>query len=155
MAQHYRTARALIFAAALAVFDGAAWADVLTGSDPKPLIPQAAPTGTDPSPFSALTNKADTANDARVYVTPSHIRKDDLLQAYSADKAAREAAKGAPTPGLLDIATQTYRTQKRAAGGSKASYSLADAMREAVWRKNTAAKLKDLFQSNGRPTLVP
>ena len=47
-------------------------------------------------------------------------------------------------PGLLDIATQTYRTQG-AAGTANKAYSLADAMRDAVWRKTTAAKLRALM----------
>ncbi len=76
--------------------------------------------------------------DATVYITPRNIPKNDqFLKAYSADKAA----KGSSAPGLLDIANQTYRTQSSAGTVTKA-YSLADAMRDAVWRKNTAARLR-------------
>ncbi len=76
--------------------------------------------------------------DATVYITPRNIPKNDqFLKAYSADKAA----KGSSAPGLLDIVNQTYRTQSSAGTVTKA-YSLADAMRDAVWRKNTAARLK-------------
>ncbi len=79
--------------------------------------------------------------DANVYITPQNIPKNDrFLKAYSVDKSA----KGTCTPGPLGIASQTYRTQASAGTANKA-YSLADAMRDAVWRKNTAAKLKSLM----------
>ncbi len=81
--------------------------------------------------------------DANVYITPGNIPKGDrFLKAYSAD----QAAKGSSAPGLLGIASQTYRTQASAGTANKA-YSLADAMRDAVWRKNTAAKLKSLMST--------
>ncbi len=81
--------------------------------------------------------------DANVYITPRNIPKNDrFLKAYSADKAA----KGSSAPGLLGIATQAYRTQASAGTAAKA-YSLADAMRDAVWRKTTAAKLKSLMST--------
>ncbi len=81
--------------------------------------------------------------DANVYITPGNIPKNDrFLKAYSAD----QAAKGSSAPGLLGIASQTYRTQASAGTVNKA-YSLADAMRDAVWRKNTAAKLKSLMST--------
>ncbi len=81
--------------------------------------------------------------DANVYITPRNIPKNDrFLKAYSAD----QAAGGSSAPGLLGIATQAYRTQVSAGTASKA-YSLADAMRDAVWRKNTAAKLKSLMST--------
>ncbi len=79
--------------------------------------------------------------DANVYITSRNIPDSDrLLEAYSAD----QAAKGSSAPGLLDIASQAYRTQASAGSANKA-YSLADAMRDAVWRKKTAAKLKTLM----------
>ncbi len=81
--------------------------------------------------------------DAKVYITPRNIPKNDrFLKAYSADRAAG----GSSAPGLLGIATQAYRTQASAGTANKA-YSLADAMRDAVWRKNTAAKLKSLMST--------
>ncbi len=81
--------------------------------------------------------------DANVYITPGNIPKNDrFLKAYSAD----QAAKGSAAPGLLGIASQTYRTQASAGTANKA-YSLADAMRDAVWRKKTAAKLKSLMST--------
>ena len=81
--------------------------------------------------------------DANVYITPGNIPKNDrFLKAYSAD----QAAKGTSAPGLLGIATQAYRTQASAGTANKA-YSLADAMRDAVWRKKTAAKLKSLMST--------
>ncbi len=81
--------------------------------------------------------------DANVYITPRNIPKGDrFLKAYSADKAA----KGSALPGLLGIASQAYRTQASAGTANKA-YSLADAMRDAVWRKKTAARLKSLLST--------
>ncbi len=83
--------------------------------------------------------------DAKVYLTPSNIPKNDrFLKAYDVDKAAKNNANAAP--GLLGIAKQTYRTQSSAGTVNKA-YSLADAMRDAVWRKKTAAKLKTLMSA--------
>ncbi len=83
--------------------------------------------------------------DANVYITPQNFPKNDrYLKAYDADKAAKN--KGSTAPGLLGIASQTYRSQGGAAPNKKA-YSLADAMRDAVWRKKTAAKLKTLTSS--------
>ncbi len=83
--------------------------------------------------------------DANVYITPRNIPKNDrFLKAYDADKAAKNDANA--VPGLLGIATQAYRTQASAGTANKA-YSLADAMRDAVWRKNTAAKLKSLMST--------
>jgi len=83
--------------------------------------------------------------DAKVYITPRNIPKNDrFLKSYSADKAVRST--GTAVPGLLDIATETYRTQG-AAGTANQAYSLADAMRDAVWRKTTAAKLKSLMST--------
>ncbi len=81
--------------------------------------------------------------DAHVYITPRNIPKNDrFLKAYSADRAAQ----GTSAPGLLGIATQAYRTQA-SAGTANQAYSLADAMRDAVWRKTTAAKLKSLMST--------
>ena len=82
--------------------------------------------------------------DANVYITPQNIPKNDqFLKAYSAEKAA----KGSSAPGLLDIANEAYSTQNSAGTVTKA-YSLAGAMRDAVWRKNTAARLRS-------PTAAP
>ncbi len=64
------------------------------------------------------------------------------MKAYSADRAPGASA----APGLLGIASQAYRTQSSAGTANKA-YSLADAMRDAVWRKKTAARLKDLMST--------
>ncbi len=81
--------------------------------------------------------------DANVYITPRNIPKNDrFLEAYSADKAA----EGISAPGLLGIAAQAYRTQG-AAGTANKAYSMADAMRDAVWRKKTAAKLESLMST--------
>ncbi len=81
--------------------------------------------------------------DANVYITPRNIPKNDrFLKAYSTDRATA----GTSVPGLLGIATQAYRIQALAGTANKA-YSLADAMRDAVWRKNTAAKLESLMST--------
>ncbi len=81
--------------------------------------------------------------DAHVYITPRNIPKNDrFLKAYSADRAAQ----GTSAPGLLGIATQAYRTQSMPYTAKK-TYSLADAMRDAVWRKQTSAKLKGLMST--------
>ena len=58
---------------------------------------------------------------------------------------AIQAAKrnGNAAPGLFGIATQAYRIQS-APGAANKAYTLADAMRDAIWRKKTAAKLKTL-----------
>ncbi len=81
--------------------------------------------------------------DASVYITPRNIPKNDrFLKAYSFDTAV----KGTSTPGLLGIAAQAYRSQG-AAGTANRSYTLADVMRDAVWRKQTAAKLESLMST--------
>ena len=81
--------------------------------------------------------------DANVYITPENIPNNDrLLNAYSADQAAKR--NGNAAPGLFGIATQAYRTQSTSGAANKA-YTLADAMRDAIWRKKTAAKLKTLL----------
>ncbi len=81
--------------------------------------------------------------DAKVYITPGNIPKGDrFLKAYAADQAPGTSA----APGLLGIASQAYRTQS-SAGTANRAYSLADAMRDAVWRKKTAARLKSLMST--------
>ncbi len=81
--------------------------------------------------------------DAKVTITPRNVPKGDrFLKAYSADQAPGASA----APGLLGIASQAYRTQASAGTANKA-YSLADAMRDAVWRKETAARLKNLMST--------
>ncbi len=111
-------------------------------------VPQAAatPQGAAARDARALFEKGKEIKikrDANVYITPQNIPKNDrFLKAYSADQAAGESS----APGLLGIATQAYRTQASAGTADKA-YSLADAMRDAVWRKKTAAKLKNLMST--------
>ena len=78
--------------------------------------------------------------DAEVCITPRNIPEHDrFLKAYSTDRAVQ----GASAPGLLGIAAQAYRIQG-AAGTANKAYSLADAMRDAVWRKKTAAMIESL-----------
>jgi len=84
--------------------------------------------------------EAKVRRDASIYITPRNIPKDDLfLGAYSTDREI----EGISAPGLLGIAAQAYRVQG-AAGTANKAYSLADAMRDAVWRKKTAAMLESL-----------
>lgn len=73
------------------------------------------------------------------------------MKTYDADNAARNGANAAnAAPGLLGIADQTYRTQGGAGAVENRDYSLADAMHDAVWRKNTSAKL-EILMSQRRP----
>ena len=77
--------------------------------------------------------------DANVYITPWNIPKNNrFLKAYSAD----QVAEGSSAPVLLGIATQAYRTQASSGAANKA-YSLADAMRNAVWRKKPRPSSRD------------
>ncbi|MEE9534369.1 MAG: hypothetical protein V3W06_08110, partial [Acidimicrobiia bacterium] len=90
--------------------------------------------------------------DASVYITARNIPENDrLLEPYNADRpnAGRvqtRAGEAVAVPGLLVIANQAYRAQDPS-GQNDQTYSLADAMRDAVWRKNTAARLKSLTLS--------
>ncbi len=130
---------------------GVARADhFLTHAAAAPLLAEAAPQAGKTAARAAkrLFEKGKEINikrDAKVYITPRNIPKNDrYLKAYDADNAAKNNANAAP--GLLGIAKQTYRTQSSAGTVNKA-YSLADAMRDAVWRKKTAAKLKTLMSA--------
>ncbi len=85
--------------------------------------------------------KLKAKKDASVYITSRNIPENDrLLEAYSADETAKNI--GHAVPGLLDIATQTYRTQG-AAGTANKTYSLADAMRDAVWAQADRGQAQD------------
>jgi hypothetical protein len=90
--------------------------------------------------------------DASVYITSRNIPKNDrLLETYNADRpnsgrVRTQAGEATAVPGLLGIANQAHRAQDPN-GRNAEAYSLADAMRDAVWRKNTAARLKSLTAS--------
>ena len=94
----------------------------------------------------------DIKNDANIYLTPRSIPDDDrLLGAYNADRpnggqAQARSNEGAAVPGLLGIANQAHRAQDPD-GRNAQAYSLADAMRDAIWRKKTMAKLRSLTTS--------
>ena len=108
-------------------------------------VPQGAAAARDARTLFERGKEIKIKRDAKVYITPRNIPKGDrFLKAYSADKAVRST--GIAAPGLLGIATQAYRTQA-SAGTANQAYSLADAMRDAVWRKTTAAKLKSLMST--------
>ncbi len=90
--------------------------------------------------------------DANLYITSRNIPENDrLLDAYNADRpdagrAQAKAGEAAAVPGLLGIANQTVRGRDRN-GQNNQAYSLADAMRDAIWRKTTAARLRSLTTS--------
>ncbi len=100
-------------------------------------------------PFPKLNGNAKAKRDANVYITPRYVPKgDQLLGAYSTATAPRAKAAGVAVPGLLGIANQAYRAQggarPKGAKAADSKYSLADAMRDAIWRKETAAKLRNM-----------
>jgi len=94
----------------------------------------------------------ETKNDANIYLTPRSIPDNDrFLKAYNADRpdggrAKAKAGEGAAVPGLLGIANQAHRARDPN-GQNNQAYSLADAMRDAIWRKTTAARLRSLTTS--------
>lgn len=94
----------------------------------------------------------ETKNDANIYLTPRSIPDNDrFLKAYNADRpnggrAKAKAGEGAAVPGLLGIANQVHRARDPN-GQNNQAYSLADAMRDAIWRKTTAARLRSLTTS--------
>ncbi len=111
-------------------------------------------TGTSSSAVTLFKKGADinVKKDANVYLTPRNIPEHDrLLGAYNADqpnggRAQTRAGDAAAVPGLLGIANQAHRARDPD-GQNNQGYSLADAMRDAIWRKNTAARLKSLTTS--------
>jgi len=86
--------------------------------------------------------------DANLYITARHTPENDrLLEAYrvdrpDGDRALTRFGEATAVPGLLGIAAQAKRSQLDGQGNP--GYSLADAMRDAIWRRNTAARLKSL-----------
>ncbi len=100
----------------------------------------------------AKGNEIDIKKDAKVYLTPRSIPENvRFLKAYNADRpdggrARAKAGEGAAVPGLLGIATQARRAQDPN-GRNAQAYSLADAMRDAIWRKKTMARLRSLTTS--------
>ncbi len=90
--------------------------------------------------------------DANLYITARNIPDDDrLLAAYNAERpnggrVRTRFGEATAVPGLLGIANQAHRAQDPD-GRNAQAYSLADAMRDAIWRKTTAARLKSLTLS--------
>jgi hypothetical protein len=85
----------------------------------------------------------------KVDLAPQAAGGDISLRSYSTE-AARARADRRAVPGLLGIAAQAYRAKAvdlagDAAGATPQAYTLADAMRDAIWRKQTARRLRDLF----------
>ena len=93
-------------------------------------------------------------SDPNVYITSRNIPENaPLLEAYNADRPNRgraqtRAGEAAAPPGLLGIAAQVYRAQD-ASGRNARAYTLADAMRDAIWRRKTAARLRSLTDAPG------
>ncbi len=89
--------------------------------------------------------------DANLYITARNIPDNDsLLEAYNADRpnggrVRTRFGEATMAPGLLGIAAQAHRA--KGGGQGSPTYSLADAMRDAIWRKETAARLKSLTVS--------
>jgi hypothetical protein len=114
--------------------------------------PRAAKTGAiSASRVAALFQKGAeirVKKDANVYIISRNIPENDrLLEAYSTERpnggrVQTRAGEAAAVPGLLGIAAQAQRA--RGGGQGNPAYSLADAMRDAIWRKTTAARLKSL-----------
>ena len=102
--------------------------------------------------------------DANLYITARNIPENDrLLAAYNADRphggrVQTRFGEATAVPGLLGIATQAHRAQDPS-GRNAQAYSLADAMRDAIWRRNTAARLKALTTAQnacpGDPATAP
>ena len=111
--------------------------------------PRAAEAGSRARRIAKLFEKGVEINidrDASVYITSRNIPENDrLLEAYRADipsggGARTSAGKATVAPGLLGIATQAQRYKWR--DQANRTFTLADAMRDAIWRKKTAARLK-------------
>jgi hypothetical protein len=113
--------------------------------------PRAADAASRASRIAKLFEKGaeiDFRRDASVYITSRNIPEDDrLLGAYSADTPDSGGVRtgAGVAPGLLGIAAQARRYQWRDQGNQ--AFSLANAMRDAIWRKKTAARLKSITTS--------
>lgn len=123
---------------------------VESAARPVPLpVPAAQQARVDPRDGTAQPRRV-VVHDANVYLAPQAAGDDALLRNYSASVAPQAKAQGVAVPGLLGIAAQAYRA--RASNGAGANgqapqaYSLADAMRDAIWRKQTARRLRELFE---------
>ncbi len=96
--------------------------------------------------------KINVERDASVYITSRNIPENDrLLEAYGVESpngggVRPRAAEATVAPGLLGIAAQARRYQWR--GEENGNFTLANAMRDAIWRKKTAAKLDILISQH-------
>ncbi len=94
----------------------------------------------------------DYKNDANIYIPARNIPENDrFLGVYKADwsnsaRAQSRLGEASALPGLLGIANQVHRAQD-SNGLNDQAYYLADAMRDAIWRKTTAARLRSLTTS--------
>ena len=85
--------------------------------------------------------------DVNIYVTTPNIpAKDRLLKRYNAGGPSGGGAQvntgeAVAAPGLLRIAIEA-RHAKNPNGQNNQAYSLADAMRDAAWRRDAAARLR-------------
>ena len=83
-------------------------------------------------------------NDAGLFLSPEVALDHQRLKAYSADKLEGNKAH---VPGLASIATHVLREQ--VTDTKEKSYSLADAMADALWRKQVVDSLYRSRQIDG------
>jgi hypothetical protein len=102
------------------------------------LLPAARPARRNAAELFKNRTEITIEGDVKVYITPRKIPEHDrFLKAYSTETAGKV---GSVVPGLLSVMDQVYRAQIRREG--KGAYTLADAMRDAIWRKNMADNLR-------------
>ncbi len=111
--------------------------------------PAGASAGSSAAPLFQRGTEIKIRKDANVYITSRNIPENDrFLEAYNADRpnngrVQTRVGEASAVPGLLGNANPAHRAQDPN-GQNAQAYSLADAMRDAIWRKNTAARLKSL-----------
>ena len=116
--------------------------------------PRARVAGSRASRIARLFEKGAEINvgrDANVFITSRNIPENDrLLEAYRAKSPSgggvqTRAGEATVAPGLFGIAAQAHRYKWR--DQRHQTFSMADAMRDAIWRKETAARLKSITTS--------
>jgi len=119
-------------------------------SAPMPMLAPSAQQARAEAQDGTVKTRRAVVQDANIYLAPQAAGDDAVLRSYAADVAPQAKAHGVVVPGLLGIAAQAYRAQAAdhlgEDGEAPQNYSLADAMRDAIWRKQTAQRLRDLFE---------